>query len=346
MHPDASAPFVSVVLPIRNEGRYIRRSLEAVLAQDYRGRMEILVADGMSTDDTREIVRSFQSDHPNVRLIDNPEQIVAAGLNRLIAQAQGDILVRVDGHCTIAPDYVTACVKRLLGGADGVGGALDTIGETPVASAVALAMSTRFGVGDSAFRTGSDEAKLVDTVAFPAYWRTVVDRAGAFDEELVRNQDDEYNYRLRHLGARILLAPEIRSTYYSRSSIRSLWRQYFQYGYWKVRVMQKHPRQMRARQFVPPLFAACLLGSALLSLMASPGRWALTTVVGAYAVANITCAWSTSRGRGWKTFATLVLAYATLHLSYGFGFLVGCLRFIGRWAGQEADPKPLASATE
>ncbi len=170
-----------------------------------------------------------------------------------------------------ASSYVRRCVEHLLaGGVEAVGGPIETVGETDEAQAIALAMSSWFGVGGSGFRTVKDRATLVETVAFPAYTRQTVQRIGPFDEELVRNQDDEYNYRLLKHGGRILLSPDIRSRYYSRSSLRSLWRQYYQYGFWKVRVMQKHPRQMRWRQFVPPAFVATMLGSPLLGIFFRP----------------------------------------------------------------------------
>jgi succinoglycan biosynthesis protein ExoA len=343
--PDtATKPLVSVILPIRNEARFIRRGLEAVLGQDYPpDRLEVIVADGMSTDGTREIVESFQARHPNVRLVDNPKGIVPTGLNAAIPLAQGEILVRVDGHCEIAPDYVRRCVGHLRDeGIDGVGGPLETVGETYLARVIAAAMSTPFGVGNSAFRTAPGKTMLTDTVAFPAYTRAAVEKAGPFDEEMVRNQDDEYNYRLRKLGAKILLAADVRSRYYSRSSLRSLWRQYLQYGYFKVRVLQKHTRQMRLRQFVPALFVAALV----LSLVAVPftplGWYALAAVTGLYLVANLGASALTAGQKGWRLFPLLPAAYAILHLSYGLGFWGGLVKFWNRWG--EGGGRPVSGA--
>src|SRR5574341_731827 len=229
-------PFVSVLMPVRNENAFIRRSLGAVLAQNYpAGRMEVIVADGMSTDGTRELIAEISRGHKNVTLLDNPGKIVATGLNAGVRMASGEVVIRVDGHCEVAPDYVRRCVSHVVNNeADCVGGPLETIGETLRARAVAAAMSSRFGVGGSTFRIGSSAAKYVDTVAFPAYKRETLDRVGGFDEELVRNQDDEYNYRLSKLGGRILLSPDIRARYYSRATFFSLCKQYFQYGYWKI----------------------------------------------------------------------------------------------------------------
>ncbi len=328
-------PFVSVIMPIRNEAAFIGRSLGAVLAQDYpHDHMEVLVADGMSTDDTRAIVQQLAARHADiqVRLVDNPGKIVPTGFNAALAQARGDVIVRVDGHCEIAPDYVSRCVAHLLEDrVDGVGGPIRTVGTTPPSETIALAMSSSFGVGGSAFRTVKDKAMLVDTIAFPAYTRAAVEMAGPLDEELVRNQDDEYNYRLRKLGAKLLLAPDVRSKYYNRGSLRSLWRQYYQYGFYKVRVLQKHPRQMRLRQFVPPAFVASILGGALLSPLNKRLRalWAL--VITAYAVANLMASWRIARKAGRAHLRRLPLVFSILHFSYGLGFLHGLIHFRKRW---------------
>ena len=330
-------PFVTVVMPVRNEADFIETSLGAVLAQDYPAdRFEILVADGMSTDETRALIRGLSGGPVPVGILDNPGRIVPTGLNLALKQARGEIIVRVDGHCKIARDYVRRCVEHLEeGDAAGVGGPIETLGNTYRAQAIAIAMSSNFGVGGSAFRTGRSEPTYVDTVAFPAYPKRILDEMGPYDEELVRNQDDEYNYRLRKAGHRLLLAPDVRSEYFSRATIRSLWRQYRQYGFWKVRVLQKHPRQMRARQFAPPLLAFALLASGLLALVPSPlqlpGRWLFGGVSGLYLAANLAASVITAARSGWRFLPLLPILYGALHLGYGLGFLLGLLRFAGRW---------------
>lgn len=326
-------PFVSLVMPVRNEASFIAHSLGAVLAQDYPSeRIEVIVADGMSTDGTRELVRSFQARHCSLCLIDNPEKIAPTGLNAALRQAIGDIIIRVDGHCEVAPDYVRRCVEHLQDGVDCVGGPIETVGETLSARAIALAMSSNFGVGGAAFRTVKDRQIEVETVAFPAYTRRAIEKAGLFDEELVRNQDDEYNYRLRELGGCILLCPNIHSRYYSRGSLQPLWRQYFQYGYWKVRVMQKHPGQMRLRQFAPPLLVAVLLVSLPLALFPGAGRWVFGFITGSYIVANLAATLLSARKGNWRLMPLLPLTFIVLHLAYGSGFLFGIIRFWRRWA--------------
>ena len=320
-------PFVTVVMPVRDEERYIERSLGAVLAQDYPPeRMEILVADGMSVDRTRELVADLGRGR-GVRVIDNPRRIVATGLNAAIREARGEVIVRVDGHCEVPAHYVRRSVELLAehegDGVAGVGGPVETVGETPLARVIAHAMSSHFGVGGSAFRTGRARPVHADTVPFPAYPRTVLEEAGPYDEELVRNQDDEYNYRLRGAGKKLLLVPELRSRYWSRATLGSLWRQYFQYGFYKVRVMRKHPWQMQLRQFVPPLFVAALVVALLLAPWTLVGRGLLAGLVGLYVAGNLVATLVSVRGVEVRYLPVLPAAFAALHFGYGSGFLWG-----------------------
>jgi len=321
-------------MPVRNESAYIRRSLQSVLTQDYdQQRLEILVVDGMSSDGTAEVVSQLASVHPNLRLLTNEDLIVPPGLNKALREAKGEIIIRVDGHCEITPDYVKRCVEHLIeDNVDAVGGPIETIGETESAKMIALAMSSPFGVGGSSFRTLKDKALLVDTVAFPAYLRAAIERTGFFDEELVRNQDDEYNFRLRKLGGRILLSPDIRSRYYSRSSLRSLWRQYFQYGYWKVRVMQKHWRQMRLYHFAPVTFVSLLMLTLILSPFFEFARLLFAFMAFSYLIVNIVASARTWTEGSWRQVPLLSIAFAILHFSYGLGFLWGLVRFWNRWS--------------
>jgi glycosyltransferase involved in cell wall biosynthesis len=335
-----TAPLISILMPIRNEAAYIGRSLAAVLAQDYPVH-EILVADGMSTDGTREVVAAAAAREARLRLIDNPARIVAAGLNAALRQAQGEILIRVDGHCEIAPDYVRRCVEHLQrDGVEAVGGSVVTVGETFTAQVIAAAMSSPFGAGDSAFRVSQGVTRLADTIPFPAYSRALVERAGPYDEELVRNQDDEYNYRLRGMGVRLLLAADVRSRYFSRASLGRLGRQYFEYGYWKVRVLQKHPRQMSARQFAPPALALALTGGAAVAIAWPPARVAWLAMVAAYTLASLLASAEIAARRGWKYLGLLPASFACLHLGFGFGFLTGCFAFWNRWGDTSSRLRP------
>ena len=338
--PCIEAPIVSVVMPVRNEAGFIRESLEAVLAQDYPAdRMEILVADGMSEDGTREVIRQV-SGSERVRIIDNPERLTPMGLNRAYRASQGSIIVRIDGHCVVRPDYVRRCVE-LLGehGCEGVGGPIETIGTTWMSRAIAAAMSSSFGVGGSAFRVIKDRELWADTIPFPAYTRDAIQRVGLYDEELVRNQDDEYNARLRKAGGRLLMSPALKSRYYSRSSLRSLARQYFQYGVWKVRVLQKHPRQMRWRHFVPAAFVLVLLAAILGAAVGVASPTFAFMLAASYLAALVFATILDCRRVGWSYVTVLPLAYGILHLSYGSGFVLGLVRFWNRWGAHKTVPQ-------
>jgi succinoglycan biosynthesis protein ExoA len=327
-------PFVSIVMPVRNEADFIGRSLRAVLLQNYPPDfVETIVADGLSTDETRTIIKNLAAEFGvDIKIVDNPEQIAPTGLNHAIAAAKADIIIRVDGHCEIAPDYVTNCVRHLQENkTEGVGGPIETIGETLTAQAIAVAMSSGFGVGGSAFRTINDREMYVDTVAFPGYKREVFDRIGVFNEELVRNQDDEFNYRLRKSGGRILLAPDIHSKYFSRSNFKSLWRQYFQYGYWKVRVLQLHPKQMSLRQFVPFGFVMILGFLAIGSLLTVFAAWALAAVLSFYVLAALAATVKAASRIKFTGRPLVFFSFAVLHFSYGLGFVYGLFAFRRKW---------------
>jgi succinoglycan biosynthesis protein ExoA len=326
-------PTVTVVMPVRNEAAFIERSLGAVLAQHYPPeRMQVLVADGMSDDGTREVVERLARRHPahTVRIVDNPGRIVPTGFNAALAQASGEVIVRVDGHTIIAPDYVAECVAALAAtGADNVGGRMDAHGEGTIGAAVALATSSRFGVGDSRFHYARGE-QWVDSVYLGAWPREVFDRVGLFDPTLACNEDDEFNYRLRSRGGRILLTDRIRSRYYNRSSLRALLRQYGRYGMWKVRVLQKQPRQMSARHFVPPAFTAGLVGGAALAPVSRTVRRAWLTGTLAYLLTAAVASVRIARRAGWRHLPVLPPVFGVLHIAYGAGFLAGLAKF-RRW---------------
>jgi glycosyltransferase involved in cell wall biosynthesis len=326
---------VSVIMPIRNEVNFIEQSLRAVLMQDYPHELlEVLIADGLSIDGTRQVIARLAEAHPDIRVvvIGNPARIVPTGFNLALARARGEVIVRVDGHTIVAQDYVFECVAALQrSGADNVGGRMEPVSQTRFGEAVSLTTSMPFGVGRARFHYLEREA-WVDTVYMGAWPRQIFERIGLFDEEQVRNQDDEFNYRLLERKGRILLSPNIRSHYYTRSTPRSLWRQYYQYGYWKVRVMQKHPRQMRPRQFVPPLFAGMLLLTLGLAPFTAIGRWGMALTAGCYAVGNLAASALTARRGNWRLLPLLVVTFAIIHLSYGLGFLAGLVKFWNRWA--------------
>jgi len=327
-----SYPFVSVILPVFNEGNFILRSLGALLDQTYpKDRMEIILADGMSTDNTRELARQIASGSTiPVSFVENVKKIAPSGLNLALGAARGEIIVRVDGHTIVEPDYVSECVDALRRtGAANAGGKMNAVSDGSVGQAIAIATSSRFGIGNARFHY-ADTEEYVDTVYLGAWPKKIFDRYGFFNEELVRNQDDEFSYRLRAGGEKILLSPKIKSIYYNRSSFKTLWRQYFQYGYWKVRVLQMHPRQMSMRQFVPLIFVTSLILTAILSLLMPYGWLAFASIVSSYFVANFAA--TVISGKTKIALLPLVsLSFAILHFSYGFGFLLGVFSFVGHW---------------
>jgi succinoglycan biosynthesis protein ExoA len=325
----AGEPFVSVIVPIRNEARTIAHGLAALSAQDYpRDRLEILVVDGLSDDATPAAVAACARTDPRIRLLQNPGRFAAPAMNVGIAAARGEIVARVDGHAIVPPDFVTQAVDALRRrpDVDCVSGALDTRGRTATGRAIAAAMSSIAGVGPARFRTGAPAERLVDTVAFPVYRRSTLDRIGGFDEELVRNQDDELNLRLVRVGGRILLLPDLRIVYFCQSTLRGLWRQYFEYGFWKVRVIQKHGAPASWRHAVPGALVAALGGAAGAALvpalrpaaLAVPGAYGLFLIVTSIGLARRESLWLAPR---------IAAAVATLHLAYGTGFWKGLAAF-------------------
>jgi len=336
-------PFVSVVIPMRNEGATIGECLDAVLAQDYPAeRFEVIVVDGRSDDDSAARVRAYAERDGRVRLLDNPGQIVPTAMNIGIRAARGAVIARVDGHTRIASDYLRRGVEALeRTGADNVGGPMTAEGGGAFGDAVARAMSSRFGIG-AYFHFGTEERE-VDTVYLGMWPRRVFERVGLFDEELVRNQDDELNYRLRKLGGRVVLDPRMRSHYRNRTGVRKLVRQFYQYGEWKVRILQKHPLQMSWRHFVPPAFVLVLLGGVLaLGFVPHAGKL-LAVVTGSYAAAVLAAARLTAPPSigAWLLTA---LAFVLIHLSWGSGVLSGLLRFYDRWTRPEPAPPRLDAA--
>jgi|BarGraNGADG00312_2_1021985.scaffolds.fasta_scaffold10942_2 succinoglycan biosynthesis protein ExoA len=252
-------PSVTLVVAMRNEVSNIERCLASLAAQDYPSdRLEILVYDGESTDSSVAIAEEFAAERPRWAVRPNRRRIQAAAWNEGIEAASGEIVGIVSGHSELGPAYVRSAVEALRRtGADMVGGPVRAIGDTPVGEAVAIAVSTPFGVGGARHRYLTEPA-VVDTV-FMGICRRETWLRFPFDEAMVRNQDDEMSYRLLDAGGTIVCDPAIQSTYRNRSTLAGLWYQYFDYGRWKVRVLQAHPRQMRLRHLAPlGLVRACL----------------------------------------------------------------------------------------
>jgi glycosyltransferase involved in cell wall biosynthesis len=351
-----SQPLVTVIVPCRNEGRWIGACLQSIIDNDYpRDRLEVLVVDGMSSDETRQVIGSFAAKYPLVRLVSNEKRITPAAMNLGIAAAGGSVIVRMDAHVEYPTNYISSLVKLLAqSGADNVGGVCRTLpaGDSAVAKAVALGMSHPLGVGNSHFRIGAAEDRWVDTVPFGCYRREVFDRIGLFDEELVRNQDDEFNLRLIKRGGRILLSPRIVCKYFARDSLGKLWRMYYQYGYFKPLVVRKVGGVMTLRQLAPPLLVLCLAVTALaglLGLAVLPSPWkfaapmAFALIAGSYLLAIGACATLAARKHGLAVAAALVAVFPALHISYGIGYLRGTVEFLllRRSRGDKAAAVPI-----
>ena len=326
-------PTVSVICPIRNEKKHIQRCLESIIGQNFpANEIEILIVDGMSDDGTRNIVKKFAAIRKNVFLHDNPGKIVPRAMNIGIKKAKGKVIVRIDGHCYLERNFIAKSLKLLerVKDADCVGGPIITVSKGYVPEGISISMSSPFGVGDARFRYSQKEG-YVDTLAFGAYRRQVFDRIGLFDEELVRNQDDEFNLRLIKSGGKIFLSPEIKSYYYSRSTLAGLWKQYFQYGYWKVCVIQKHKFPASWRHLVPGAFILSLICSFILAFFVKIKFFFFFGILAIYFIASFFYSFFLSFKNGWKYLPLLPVVFAILHCSYGFGFLTGLLKFSPRF---------------
>lgn len=311
-------------MPVRNEEAFIAQSLGAVLSQQYPPeRIEALVVDGQSDDRTCAVIASL-SGCERVRIIENPQRRQAAGLNAALRQARGDIIVRVDGHTVIAPDYVRQCVRALAEtGAVNVGGRMRAQGVTPMGRAIAAAGASRFAV-PSAFHV-SEAPQFTDTVYLGAWPRAALLAVGGFDERLRVNEDYELNYRLRQAGGRVYLSPTIRSTYFGRQTLRALARQYFTYGWDRTNTLKLHPGSLKPRHLVAPLFVAALLLGAAFARVSAPIRLAWVALLALYASANLLASARVARRKGWKLAPRLPLVYTTMHLAWGLGFWRGVL---------------------
>lgn len=324
---------VSIIIPCRNEEKYIGKCLDSLVDNNYpKDFIEIFVIDGMSEDNTSKIVKEYIKKYPYIKLINNSKKIVPTALNIGIKKAKGDIIIRVDVHSTYPSNYIEKLVLWIRKTkADNVGGICITKpgAETVIARAISLVLSYPFGVGNAHFRIGLEEPKYVDTVPFGCYWREVFDKIGLFDEDLVRNQDDEFNLRLIKNGGKILLVPDIISYYYARDSIYKLWKMYFQYGYFKPLVAKKVGGILTWRQLIPSLFVGSLILALLLSFFAKFFLWMFLFIFGLYTTVNFSISLIISiKNKELRLLPSLMASFITLHFSYGFGYIEGIWDFI------------------
>lgn len=318
-------PLVSVIMPARNEEHYIGECLDSILANDYpHDRLEIVIVDGMSADGTREVVGRYMKDYLSIRLLDNPDRVTPTALNIGIRAARGEIVVRVDAHALYAVDYIRRCVELLqTSGADSVGGVQRCVGTNFISNAISVAVTSPFGIGNAHYRYVEREM-WVDTVYLGAWWKSTLEAVGGFDETWLVNQDYELNHRLRKSGKRILLSPSIKCWYYVRPTLKGLLKQYFRYGFWKVKTLRKHPDSLMWRQLIPPAFIFALV----LSLALTPILGKITGIVpGLYLLAAaLVSAKLVIRDRFQYIFILPVI-FPIIHLAWGAGFIGGLFKW-------------------
>jgi len=327
-------PTVSVIVPCYNEQATIGALLGAIHEQTYpQDRLEVVIADGISDDGTRVAIERFSQTHPalQIRLVDNHARTIPSGLNHAIREAQGEILVRLDAHSIPIPEYVERCVRALQSGKGANVGGVWSIrpgGAGWMARGIAAAAAHPLGAGDALYRLGG-VARAVDTVPFGAFRRALLGEVGAFDEDLLANEDYEFNVRIRRHGGVVWLDPQIRSTYVARSTPAELARQYWRYGFWKYRMLLRYPGSIRWRQALPPLMVLGLLLMAAAAPFWRPAAAGFLAATVIYLVtllaAGVHLGW---RGRDARLLPSAMLALATMHFAWGTGFLSSML---GRW---------------
>lgn len=325
---------VSVICPIYNEEKYIEKCIESVLGQDYpQDRIEVLFVDGMSTDRTREIVSEYSNKYTQIRMLDNKLRIVPYAMNIGIEAAKGDVIVRIDGHAEYPTNYVSTLVHHLdvQEGAENVGGVWITLpcNEKNVSYAIAEALSNKFGMGNATYRIGTNKIRKVDTVPFGCYRKSLFERIGNYDTELIRNQDDELNGRIIKNGGKIYLIPDLKIRYFSRDKISKVRRMFYQYGLYKPLVNKKLGSPATARQFVPLLFLLGIVLGGILSVFSIYIMYTYFAILALYLAIGlfIGCKYAVKYRR---PMLTLLMPYvfANVHLSYGYGYLRGIYKIL------------------
>jgi len=320
-------PLVSIVIPCYNEQATIRFLLEAIAKQSYpRDQLEVIVADGFSTDKTLDEVAGFRQAYPDLDLVvvDKLKRNIPSALNTAISVAKGEMILRLDAHSIPQSDYIERCVNALEQGlGDNVGGVWEMRpSETGwISRAIAVVAAHPLGVGDAQYRF-SKRAGIVDTVPFGAFKRELYNRIGGFDETLKANEDYEFNARIRKAGGRIWLDPAIRSVYFTRSSLGALGQQYWRYGYWKARMLKRYPETVRWRQALPPLFIFSLAGLLFLSIWFSIARLTLLSELVVYlGILLIAASQLAIRQKAPTLLLGVPLAIATMHFCWAGGFI-------------------------
>ena len=323
---------LSVICPIYNEEKYIKKCIESILAQDYpKDDLEVIFVDGMSKDRTREIVTEYTQKTPFIRLIDNPNRIVPPAMNIGIRASKGDIIIRLDAHAIFPSNYFSELVKNLIAlKAENVGGVCRTlpVDNSLESEAIAAVLSSSFGMGNSYFRVGASAVMEVDTVPFGCFHRSLFDRIGYFDEELIRNQDDEFNGRIIKNGGKIYLLPQLVIDYYARDKVNKVWKMFYQYGLFKPLVNRKLGSPATFRQFFPLLFVLGLIFGPIISLFYHPLFYVYTIVVLLYF--GLASYFSAKYSHNMKRILLQDWVYFVVHFAYGWGYIRGVPKLLAR----------------
>ena len=332
--PKNNLPLVSIIIPCRNEGKFIGKCLDSIIGQDYpKENLEVLVVDGMSEDRTRNIVEQYTKKYPFIRFLDNPKKITPCALNIGIKNAKGEFILWMSAHNKYEKDYISKSIKYLKEyQADNVGGIMVTLprNKTFIGKAVVNVLSSPFGVGNSVFRVGSEKPRWVDTVFGGCYKKAIFDKIGLFNENLIRGQDMEFNLRLKKAGLKTLLVPEILSYYYARSELKPFCKNNFRNGLWAIlpfRYTKIMPVSLR--HLVPFIFSLSLFSSAILSFFLPFFRGIFLLIVGLYSLINIYFSIKIAlKKRNIKYLFTIPFLFAALHLGYGLGSIWGAIKLL------------------
>ncbi len=321
-------PEISVILPVRNEERYIRDCVASIFAQDYPvGKMEVYFVDGCSEDRTVQCLQELRELHPQIHVLHNPDRTVPYAMNIGIRESEAPVIIRLDAHAEYPPDYIRRSVEALLSvECENAGGVFETHGRGYMGEAIAEMLKTPLGVGNASYRL-SEKAGYVDTVPFGCFRRALFERIGGFDERLTRNQDNELNYRIRKNGGKIWMDPKIRVRYYCRDTVSGILRMAYMNGKWNVITMALVPGSMGMRHFVPLAFVLCtaagliglLCGNAVISGL-------LALMWGAYLLLDGFYSWAIAKEKGWRFLPTEFFLYPAFHIAYGIGSMAGLIR--------------------
>ena len=322
---------LSVIVPIYQEEKYISKCIDSMLSQDYpKDDLEIILVDGMSKDRTREIVATYTAKYPFIRMIDNPERIAPCAMNRGIKEAKGDVIMRLDAHVYYPQNYFSLLVEKLneLPGVENVGVLCNTlpVNDSITAQSIAAVLSSSFGMGNSHFRVGADKEMEVDTVPFGCFHKSIFDKVGLYDEELVRNQDDELNARIIKAGGKIYLIPQLVCEYYARDTAKKVYKMFYQYGVFKPLVNKKLGSPATVRQFFPLFFVLGLLVGPVVCLFLPVLWWAYFAVIMLWFI--LATSFSLKDSKNLKRILTQNWIYFVVHFGYGWGYIVGIYKIL------------------